>query len=209
MKTRRFAWLTVVVMAVAAGIVGCRSPYYADRGAAAGGLAGAGVGALVGSSVGDPIAGTAIGAGVGALTGASIGGALDEVAAQNRAAIAAQIGRPVQPGAATVDEVVAMSRAGVDPRLIVNYVNTSGTARPINAQDVIFLHQQGVATDVIQAMQTPRPSTQVARAPNGPVIIEEHHYGPPYYPPPAQVYYYHGRQHCRGPRVGWGFSVYQ
>jgi hypothetical protein len=29
-------------------------------------------------------------------------------------------------------------------------------AQPITAQDVIYLHEQGVQTDVIQAMQTPR-----------------------------------------------------
>src|SRR5690606_19309612 len=99
---------------------------------------------------------------------------------QNRAQIAAQLGRQVNPGAATTSEVVAMTRAGVDPRLIVNYVNTSGLAAPVSAQDMIYLTQQGVSADVIQAMQTPRPPVQVASAPPpAPVIVEEYHYGPP------------------------------
>ncbi|MEX0613263.1 MAG: hypothetical protein WD229_14180, partial [Pirellulales bacterium] len=122
--------------------------------------------------------------------------------------IAAQLGRPVAQGQATVGEVVAMSRAGVDPRLIANYVNNSGMAQPVTAQDVIYLTQQGVASDVIQSMQAPRVAqapTRVVAPPTGPVIIEEYHYGPPYYYPPPHFHYHH-RHHHHGPRVGWGIS---
>jgi hypothetical protein len=206
MSPKTQALILVAVLATFAA--GCQSPYYADRGALTGGLAGAGVGALVGDAVGETAGGALIGAGVGALTGGAIGGALDDIEARNRAQIAAQLGRPVAQGQATVGEVVAMSRAGVDPRLIVNYVNNSGMAQPVNAQDVIYLTQQGVSADVIQAMQSPRvaqvPPTVVAPPP-GPVIIEEYRYGPPYcYPPPHFHYYHHHRHH--GPRVGWGIS---
>ncbi len=150
-----------------------------------------------------------IGAGVGALTGGAIGGALDDIEARNRAEIAAQLGRPVAQGQATVGEVVSMSRAGVDPRLIVNYVNNSGVAQPASAQDVIYLTQQGVAPDVIQAMQTPRVAQVPARVvgpPPGPVIIEEYHYGRPVYSPPPHYHYYH-HHHRHHPRVGWGISI--
>jgi hypothetical protein len=184
--------------------VGCQSPYYADRGAAAGGLAGAGVGALVGNAVGETAGGALIGAGVGALTGGAVGGALDDIAAQNRAQIAAQMGRPVAQGSATIPEVVAMSKAGVDPRLIVNYINTSGVSQPVTAQDVIYLHQQGVSTDVIQTMQTPRvAAAPVVAGPPQPVIVEEYHYGPPCFGPPRYYHYYRPP----GPRIGWGVSV--
>jgi hypothetical protein len=196
-------------------VSGCASPYYADRGALAGGLTGAGVGALVGNAVGETAGGAAIGAGIGALTGGAIGGALDDVEARNRAEIATHLGRPVAVGAATVPEVVSMSHAGVAPPLIVNYINTSGMAQPISAQDVIYLTQQGVPAEVIQAMQTPRvaaaPVTVVPGPPPGPVIIEEHYYGRPYYcPPPHHHFYYHGHRHGHrhhhGPRVGLGVS---
>jgi len=186
---------------------GCQSPYYADRGALAGGLTGAGVGALVGNAVGETAGGAIIGAGVGALTGGAIGGALDDIEARNRAEIASQLGRPVAQGQATVGEVVAMSRAGVDPRLIVNYVNNSGMAQPVGAQDVIYLTQQGVSPDVIQAIQTPRVAQgppPIVGPPPGPVIIEEYRYGAPYCPPPHYHYYHHGRHHR--PRVGFGVS---
>jgi hypothetical protein len=201
--TRAFAILT----AAAAFVSGCASPYYADRGALTGGLAGAGVGALIGNAVGETAGGAAIGAGVGALTGGAIGGALDDIEARNRAEIAAQMGRPVAQGQATVGEVVSMSRAGVDPRLITNYVNNSGMAQPVNAQDVIYLTQQGVAPDVIQAMQTPRLAQAppaVIGPPPRPVIIEEYHYGRPYCPPPHFHYYHHHHRHR--PRVGWGVT---
>ena len=192
---------------MALAMVGCRSPYYADRGAAAGGLAGAGIGALVGSQTGNAGAGAAIGAGVGALTGTVFGEQLDELAAQNRAEIAGQLGRPVIGGAATIDEVVAMTRAGVAPNLIANYVSTSGVARPVTASDLIILHQQGVAPEVVSVMQNPPPrQVAVAAAPPRPVVIEEHHYGPPVcYPPPYRAY--HRRRHCGGTRVGWGISI--
>jgi hypothetical protein len=183
------------------------SPYYQDRGTAAGALGGAGIGALVGSATGDAGAGALIGAGVGALTGNVVGGALDDIEARNRAEIAARLGRPVAVGAATPSEVVAMSRAGVDPRLIVNYVNNSGVAQPVTSQDVIYLHQQGVSPDVIQAMQTPRVAQAPAAVvvpPPGPVVVEEVVYGPPPYCAPPHFHYYHHHHHH--PHVGWGVS---
>jgi hypothetical protein len=188
---------------------GCRSPYYADRGAGVGALGGAGVGALVGNAVGDTAAGALIGAGVGALGGAAVGSAIDEVQAQNRAEIAAQLGRQVQPGAATIEEVVAMSQQGVQPVLIQNYVRTSGMARPLTAADVIYLHNAGVATDVIQTMQTP-PAPAAAPGPvlvqRPPVIVEEHYYHDPWWP--HYGVHYHHRPHCRpASHVSWGVSV--
>jgi hypothetical protein len=182
---------------------GCQSPYYADRGAGVGALGGAGVGALVGNAVGNTAAGALVGAGVGALGGAAVGSAIDNVQAQNRAEIAAQLGRQVQAGAATMEEVVAMSRSGVDPRLIQNYVRTSGMARPLSAQDVIYLSQNGVAPDVISIMQNPpvpvAPAPMIAQGP--PVIVEEHYYPPPYCGPRW------GYHHHHGPGVSWGVSV--
>jgi hypothetical protein len=186
-------------------VPGCQSPYYADRGALAGGLTGAGIGALVGDAVGETAGGAAIGAGIGALTGGAIGGAIDDIEARNRATIAAQLGRPVAQGQATVGEVVAMTRAGVNPQLIVNYVNNSGTVQPVGAQDVIYLTQQGVPPEVIQVMQTPRVAqapVPIVPSPPEPVIIEEYHHGTPGYCPPPYLHYHHHH----GPRFGWGVS---
>lgn len=194
--------LPCLLMIVAAG---CRSGYYQSQGTGVGALGGAGVGALVGSATGNAGTGALIGAGVGALTGNVVGGAMDDVEARNRAQIAATMGRPVAAGAATPGEVIAMSRAGVDPQLMVNYINNSGVAQPASPQDVITMTQSGVPPMVIQAMQTPRvaqaPVAVVPPPPRGPVVVEEVYYGPPpCFGPPCW-----GPRPC-GPRVGWGVS---
>lgn len=211
MFARRVIAPRLLCCCAAAALVsaGCRSPYYADRGTGVGALAGAGAGAIIGDAVGgDAGAGALIGAGLGAVTGNVVGGAMDEMQAQNRAEIAAVMGRQVQAGAASTDEVIAMTRAGVDPHLIQNYVRTSGMARPLTAQDVIYLHNNGVSTDVIQAMQTPAPAPVAGPVVAGgpPVIVEEHYYPayPAYWGPHCG--YYHHRRHG-GPRVSWGVSV--
>lgn len=210
-RSRLVSLVRLLVVSVLAS-PGCRSPYYADRGAGAGALGGAGVGALVGNAVGDTAAGALIGAGVGALGGAAVGSAIDEAQAQNRAELAAAMGRQVQPGAATIEEVVAMSQQGVDARLIQNYVRTSGMSRPLSAADVIYLHNSGVQTDVIQVMQTP-PAPQATgpvMAQGPPVIVEERYYPDPWYGPHFGYYYGpHPRRYCGppGPRVSWGVSV--
>jgi Glycine zipper len=186
---------------------GCQSPYYADRGAGLGALAGAGAGAIIGDATGGNAAsGALIGAGLGAVTGGVVGSGMDEMQARNRAEIAAQMGRQVPAGAATIDEVVAMSRSGVDPMLIQNYVRSSGMARPLASSDLIYLHNQGVSRDVIQVMQSPPvpPPTIIAQGPP-PVIVEEHYYGPPMWHP--HFGYRHCYPHHHGPHTSFGISV--
>lgn len=178
---------------------GCQSPYYnRDRGALLGGLAGAGLGAAIGDHNGNALAGTAIGAGVGALTGAAIGNTVDqEVAheeARENAIIQASLGRPVT-GAATMNDVIAMTQAGVSESIVINHINTNGVAQQIGVNEVLALHQAGVSAPVIQAMQTPvaRATPYVATAPAPrPVIIQERHYVAP-----RPCYHdYWGRPHC-------------
>jgi len=194
---------TSVVLSLAlCSAAGCRSPYYADRGAGVGALAGAGAGAIIGHQTGNAGAGALLGAGLGGLTGAVVGTGMDEMAAQNRAQIAAQLGRQVQGGAANLNEVLAMSQAGVDPVLIQNYVRTSGVTRPLTAAEVISLHNQGVNTNVIQAMQNPTVPSGPRVAGRPPIIVQEHFYGPPgCYDP--HFGYYRGR----GPRTSFGISI--
>jgi hypothetical protein len=187
--------------------VGCQSPYRADQGALFGGLLGAGTGAIVGDAVGNAGAGAAIGAGLGAVTGAVVGSELDEIEARNRAMIAQQLGREVAAGAVRLDDVVAMTRAGVDDELIVNHINVHGVASPLQSSDLIYLQQQGVSTRVIKAMQTPprRPAQPVVvhEAVPPPVVVQEYHYGPPFWGPPC---HYHHRRHRHRPGVSWGMS---
>lgn len=201
-----FLLLAAIITPIAAG---CYSPYHTDRGALVGGLTGAGVGALVGNAVGNTGAGAAIGAGVGALSGAAIGSSMDEMEARNRAMIEQQLGRRVAAGAVTIDDVVAMTRGGVNDELIVNHVRAHGMARPLQASDLIMLQQQGVSTRVIAAMQEPPAPKTAVQPPPQPVIIEQA-------PPPVIVAPYdpywrrpcYPHHHHRHPGVSWGISVY-
>lgn len=199
--------LLLTALALAAG---CQSPHYADRMAAGGALGGAGIGAIVGNQTGNSAEGALVGAALGAITGSVVGDQMDELAAQNRAAIASQMGRQVAPGAATIPEVISMHQAGVDPQLISSYVQTSGVAAPLSANDVIALHQQGVPTGVIQTMQNVSNQPRVQQASTAPppstVIVHEPYYPPPIYCGPPGWHRVH--RHCPPPgRVAWGVSV--
>jgi hypothetical protein len=204
--------LVLFLAIVPAAALGCASPYYADKGAAFGGLAGAGTGALIGNAVGSTGAGALIGAGVGALSGAAIGSGMDDIEARNRAEIAAQLGRQLPPGTVTLPDVIAMTKAGVNEELIANHVRANGLAHPLQTGDLIALQNSGVSTRVIAALQEPRaaPAGQAVMAGPPVVMPAPYYYPPPYYyaPPP---YYNVGFGYgwgCRPrPRVGWGVSV--
>ena len=193
----RFGLLSsAVAVALCAG---CASPYYADRGAAFGGVTGAGVGALVGSAVDHPVAGALLGAGVGAVSGAAVGRGMDDIEARNRAAIAATMGRQPPPGAVAFDEVIAMSQAGVSEDVIVNHIRYNGVQRPPQTGDLIALQRANVSPRVIAALQA--PPAQPAGVPMAPMPMTA---GPPpppwgypayYYPPPPP------------PPIGYGFGV--
>jgi hypothetical protein len=117
----------------------------------------------------------------------ALGTSLDDIDARNRADIAAQLGRPVAPGPATPQEVAAMARAGIDSRFIICYINRSTNMQPINAQGVIYLHEQGVSEQVIQAMLTPGAAdtrVEIARAMPRHIYIVEDPWWPYYYPYP-------------------------
>lgn len=205
-KTWQYTALAILTALVAGG---CNSPYHADRGALFGGLLGAGTGAIVGDALGNTGAGAAIGAGVGALTGAAIGQGMDEVEANNRAMIAAQLGREVRGGTASIDDIVMMTEAGVDDELIINHVRANGVTRVPGPHELVMLKNQGVSAQVVRAMQEPPPAprteTVVIERQPPPVIVEEYHYGPSWYDSPHYRYRHRPRP---SPRVGWGVSFH-
>ena len=133
---RRNVGFVILGFLLTSSVVGCQSPYRADQGALLGGLLGAGTGALIGDAAGGKaLPGAAIGAGLGAIAGGVTGGALDEIEAQNRAMIEQQLGRQVAAGVVRIDDVVAMTQAGVDDELIVNHVRAHGGASPLQTGD--------------------------------------------------------------------------
>jgi hypothetical protein len=179
----------LIPLAVAAG---CCSPYHSDQGALTGGLLGLGTGAIAGHALGNTVAGAAIGTGVGALGGAAIGAAMDSNEAKNRALIAQQLGRPIDPNAVTVPDVIAMTRAKVNEDLVINHIHAHGMAAPLASADLINLPQQGVSPRVIAAMQESPPRVaQPVVAPPPPVVVEQYpyYYGPRVYVGPC----YHRR----------------
>lgn len=191
-------------------LTGCASPYAADRGALLGGATGAGAGALVGAATGHTLAGTLIGGGLGAITGGAIGAGFDEAEAKNRAMIEATLGQQVAAGAVTIDDVITMTRAGVDENLIANHVRNNGMINTLTAQDLIMLQQQGVTSTVVQAMQAPPPQRVRQVATPAPMIVEPVYYAPPPYWGPYYGAYWGPRCYrpCRGrPGVSWGVAV--
>jgi hypothetical protein len=185
---------------------GCRSPYYADKGAALGAAAGAITGAAIGNNNGNTAAGAIIGTAVGALTGAAIGDSIDADVARNQALIEQRMGRRMA-GAATIPDVIALSKAGLSDDVIVSHIKANGVAAPLRSDDLITLSSNGVSDAVIKAMQNPPlPPTYVAPA-SRPVVIEEHHYvvPPPYYCDPWYPHYYRPHPRHRS-GVSWGVS---
>ncbi|MGO8748469.1 MAG: glycine zipper domain-containing protein [Thermoguttaceae bacterium] len=159
-------------------------------GAVVGGATGAGIGALVGSATGHAGAGAAIGAGVGALTGAAVGNSMDAQEKRNREIIEARMGRAMA-GAATKEDVIAMTQNHIDEPLIINHIRSHGVAYPPSAGDIIYLQQNGVSPQVIAVMQsTPpvQPAVVVQPAPPPVVVDGGYYYGRPYYY--RRPYYY-------------------
>lgn len=121
---------------------------------------------------------------------------MDDIEARNRAEIAAAMGRQVPPGAVTVNDVMAMTRAGVNEELITTHIRANGMAQAITPQDLITLQTSGVSIPVIQAMQSP-PAPQAMAA--QPVVAA------PVAAYPAPVYAYPA-PYYPAPRVGMGVS---
>lgn len=149
---------------------GCRSPFYADRGATAGGLAGAGIGAAIGEATDEPLAGAAIGGLVGAATGGLIGNQMDDQMSNGYATQQAVYA----PNA--IQDAIAMTSAGITDDVIISHLHNNGIPGPLAAGDLIALKQQGVSDHVIRAMQQ-GPLGAVAPAayyePAAPTVILE------------------------------------
>jgi hypothetical protein len=183
---------------------GCRSPYYADRGAAVGAVTGALAGAALGEGHGNASGGALIGAAAGALAGTAIGDAMDQEAARSQALIEQRLGRPLV-GATTVPEVVAMTQAGLRDEVIVTHIRVHGVAAHPTVQDLLYMQQSGVREPVMQAMQ----QTAVATVPDAiaqpPIVVEEH----VHLPPPWASWSGPHHRHWHGPprRFHWGVTV--
>ncbi len=206
MKTPFMLRLLIGVLPMLA--CGCRSPYYADQGAAFGALTGGLAGAAIGEHNNNPLAGAAIGTAVGALTGATVGSAIDQDVARSNAEIERQMGRRMV-GAVTVADVIAMSEAGLSDSVMTTHIQANGVARRPTADDLVTLSNAGVTEQTILAMQQSPPAAALVPPAVAvtPVIVEEYHYGPaPYFRGYHGPHRHHGPRHARS-GVHWGISV--
>ena len=210
MRVRLVELISVSILAVACG---CRATSYADRGATLGALTGALGGAAIGEHNGDAASGALVGSVVGALAGATVGETIDYEVARSAEIIEQRMGRKLA-GSVAMEDVIAMSQAGLSDNVITTHLRANGVASPPSVPDLITLRNAGVSDSVVQAMQqTPPPTTQVSRqygsspysvGPPAPVIIEEHHYVAP-----AVPYHRHHHHRHRGPKrpgIHWGVS---
>ncbi len=185
-----------------------------NKGLTIGALMGALTGAAIGEHNDEPLAGAAIGTAVGALAGAAIGDSVDNDAARQQAYRQRQLDYQLAQ-AATMDQVISMSQAGLSDSVIVTHVQTHGVAYRLQPTDLIVLKQAGVSDPVIRAMQTARLATTPPPAPvyRDRVIVEERHYVAPVYhhhgcppwqpcypPPPPRPYPYRTGVH-------WGVTI--
>lgn len=183
---------------------GCRSPYFADKGAALGGVAGGLAGAAMGDHSGQAAGGAIVGATVGALTGAAIGDSMDAEVERRQAAVAHQ---QRMATAVSVTDVTAMSVSGLTDDVIVNHIRANGVRASLTPSEIIELHEHGVSENVINVMQQEavRQSASPVVVGSPPVIIEESYVVPAYWGP-RRPRCYHPVPRPRRPGVSWGFS---
>ncbi len=177
--------VTLSLVAIAAFVTGCETPYGTpDRtgtGALVGAGLGAGSGALIGSASGNAGAGALIGGAVGAITGGLIGHSMDQAEAERLRAEAPQTYvRVEQNQPLTVADVKAMAQARVGDDIIISQIQNSRTVYHLSAGDIIDLRNAGVSERVVQFMVN-TPSLAASYPQQAPVVEQ----APP--PPPSET----------------------
>ena len=119
---------------------------------ATGGLIGGITGGLIGEHNDDPLAGTIIGTTAGALLGNATGQANERIQAE---IVASE--QEYLECAVTLNQLLAMTQAGVDDAVIISRIETNGPAQTLTTDDIIFLSKSQVAAPVISAYQAPPP----------------------------------------------------
>ena len=199
---------TVLLFVPLLSLSACRSPYYADQGAALGGVAGGLTGAALGDKRGNALGGAVLGNGGRCARGHAIGDSMDAEVERRQALIEAKTGRRMA-GLVTTTDVTTMVTSGLSDDVVINHIRANGVAAPLTPGDIIEMHDLGVSEKVINAMQQtsarqvmPPPVTYAA-----PVIVEDPYVVAPYWHPrpfwPGPGPYH--RPHRR-PGMTWGFS---
>jgi Glycine zipper len=142
-------------------------------------LAGGGLGALAGGAIGAATGHVREGALIGAAAGATLGGVTGAAADHHeyRQAVRAD----AQRRALGLQDVVSLTQSGTSDQIIINQINTSGTAFHLSGAEIQWLHDNGVRDGVIEAMQATanRPPVVYVNEPPPVVFVEP--------PPPIGV----------------------
>lgn len=117
-------------------------------GAATGATLGYGIGALAGHN---PFAAT-VGAAFGTAAGILGGGAYDAIKGKKAQRAANAAAADAVAHAPTLEEIVYMTQNAVPPEQIVEQIHASGVIYRLNAEQIIWLNRQGVATPVVNAL---------------------------------------------------------
>ena len=119
---------------------------------ATGAVIGGITGALIGEHNDEPLAGAIIGSTAGALLGSAAGQANERHEAEITAFEQQHLEHAV-----TLNQILAMTQAGVDDAVIISRIKTNGPAQTLNTDDIISLSKSQVAASVISSYQA-RPT---------------------------------------------------
>jgi len=133
---------------------GCVTPSGQPDNTATGALSGGAVGAIIGSAVArNPGVGAAIGAATGVIAGGLIGHGFDQAQQARLQAAAPQTWQRVAQGQPlAIEDVKALSRAGLSDKLIISQIHNTGTIYYLGTADIIALKNAGISEAVIDFM---------------------------------------------------------
>ena len=138
---------SVLIISISAlSLTSCESK--AATGIFAGGATGAAIGGIAGGGTG-----AAIGAGAGAVAGGLIGAALDAQDKRNLEKENARAAKRVEKGQQlSVDDVIAMHKAGISDDKIIDILKASDSRFYLTTKDIDKMQRAGVSNSVINYM---------------------------------------------------------
>ncbi len=140
----------ILSLAILASSTGCQSsPNRAPEGALLGGILGAGAGMIVGNQSNHRGEGRA----EGALIGGAVGAMAGALAGSQMQKDPQQQAQPVNPSQMSMQQIVDLSKQGINEDVIVDRIRMSNSRFALSANDVEYLKGQGVSQKVISAMQ--------------------------------------------------------
>jgi hypothetical protein len=183
--------LYTVIGTIGLGVLlaGCASPMGPNQagGTMVGGTTGALLGGIIGHASHNTAGGALIGGAIGALTGALVGKDIDETTRMH-----VTQGQPL-----TIEDIKALTKAGVGDDLIISQINSTRTVYKLNTAQIIDLKNSGVNQKVIDYMINTQSMAAQTQEPA--VYSGGYYYVAPYpyyyYPYPFVYGYYGPRWH--------------